>query len=148
MSIVRRSAFAFAAVIALAPAGAAQNPRPPQQQPVPPKIDDTSVGDTSMFAPLNLPTGNLFRSGSGMPGPRYWQNRADYDLHGTLDTAGKSLKGEATIRYTNNSPDTLRFIWLQVEQNAFKNGSLNSYVFPAESRFGARGFAGGSVIAR
>ena len=65
-----------------------------------------------------------------MPGPKYWQQRADYDLHGTLDTAAKSLKGEMTLRYTNNSPDTLRFIWFQVEQNAFKNNSLNSFVFP------------------
>ena len=90
----------------------------------------TGVADTSMFAPLNLPTGNMFRSGSGMPGPKYWQQRADYDLHGTLDTAAKALRGEMTLRYTNNSPDTLRFVWFQVEQNAFKNGSLNSYVFP------------------
>jgi len=48
------------------------------------------------------------------------------DLRGTLDTATKSLRGEMTLRYTNNSPDTLRFVWFQVEQNAFQNGSLNS----------------------
>ena len=101
-----------------------------------------------MFAPLNLPPGNIYRSGSGMPGPKYWQQRADYDLHGTLDTAAKSLHGEMTLEYTNNSPDTLRFVWFQVEQNAFKNGSLNSYVFPADSRFGARNFEGGDVIDR
>jgi hypothetical protein len=101
-----------------------------------------------MFAPLDLGPGNMFRSGSGMAGPKYWQQRADYDLHGTLDTTAKSLKGELTLRYTNNSPDTLRFIWFQVEQNAFKAGSLNSYVFPAESRFGARNFEGGDVIDR
>jgi hypothetical protein len=104
------------------------------------------VGDTSIFAPLNLAPGNEYRSGSGRPGPRYWQNRADYDLRGTLDTAAKSLKGELTLRYTNNSPDTLRYVWMQVEQNAFKSGSLNSYVFPADSRFGARNFEGGDVI--
>ena len=101
-----------------------------------------------MFAPLNLPTGNMYRSGSGAPGPKYWQQRADYDLHGTLDTAAKTLHGEMTLRYTNNSPDTLRFIWFQVEQNAFKNSSLNSYVFPPESRFGARNFEGGDMFDR
>ena len=53
-----------------------------------------------------------------------------------------------TLRYTNNSPDTLRFVWFQVEQNAFKNNSLNSFVFPPESRFGARNFEGGDVIDR
>ena len=101
-----------------------------------------------MFAPLNLPRGNMYRSGSGAPGPHYWQQRADYDLHGTLDTAAKTLHGEMTLRYTNNSPDTLRYVWFQVEQNAFKNKSLNSFVFPADSRFGARNFEGGDVIDR
>ena len=83
-----------------------------------------------------------------MPGPKYWQQRADYDLHGTLDTAAKALHGEMTLKYTNNSPDTLRFVWFQVEQNAFKNGSLNSYVFPPDSRFGARNFEGGDALDR
>ena len=103
-------------------------------------------GDTSIFAPLALPPGNIYRSGSGTPGPRYWQQRADYVLRGTLDTAAKSLKGEETLRYVNNSPDTLRFIWFQVEQNAFKQGSLNSFVFPANSRNSAGDFEGGDVI--
>src|SRR3954463_14429906 len=116
--------------------------------PARPRFDSTGVGDTSMFAPLNLPPGNEFRSGSGAPGPRYWQQRADYDLKATLDPPGKALRGEMTIRYTNNSPDTLHFLWFQVEQNAFKSNSLNSYVFPAESRFGARNFEGGDVIDR
>src|SRR6185437_13538767 len=63
-------------------------------------FDSTGVGDTSMFAPLNLPPGNEYRSGSGAPGPRYWQQRADYELKATLDTAAKALHGELTIRYT------------------------------------------------
>jgi hypothetical protein len=104
------------------------------------------TADTSIFAPLELSPGNSYRSGSGAPGPKYWQQRADYLLRGTLDTAAKSLKGEETLRYTNNSPDTLRFVWLQVEQNAFKSGSLNSFVFPSASRFGARNFEGGDFI--
>ena len=45
-----------------------------------PRFDNTGVGDTSIFAPLDLPPGNLFRSGSGAPGPMYWQNHADYDI--------------------------------------------------------------------
>src|SRR5438105_2433753 len=111
-----------------------------------PHFDSTGVADTSLFAPLNLPPGNLYRSGSGAPGPRYWEQRADYDLKATLDTAAKALRGELTLRYTNNSPDTLHFLWFQVEQNAFKANSLNSYVFPADSRFGARNFEGGDMI--
>jgi hypothetical protein len=113
-----------------------------------PRFDNTGVGDTSMFAPLMLPPGNEFRSGSGAPGPKYWQNRADYDLKAALDTSSKTLSGSMRFKYTNNSPDTLHFLWMQTEQNAFKDRSLNSYVFPAESRFGARGFAGGDVIDR
>src|SRR6476661_7426555 len=112
------------------------------------RYDRTGVGDTSLFAPLDLPPGNEFRSGSGAPGPRYWQNHADYDIQASLDTAAKTLTGTLTLRYTNNSPDTLHFIWMQTEQNAFKDKSLNSFVFPADSRFGARGFEGGDVITR
>ena len=102
-----------------------------------------AVTDTSIFAPLMLPTANSFRAGSGAPGARYWQNRADYTLNATLDTGRKQLKGQLTLRYTNNSPDTLHYIWLQTEQNAFRNNSLNSFIFPQDSRFGARGFEGG-----
>jgi hypothetical protein len=103
--------------------------------------------DTSMFAALETyPSPNLFRSASGAPGSRYWQNRADYTLNATLDTAAKAVSGTMRLRYTNNSPDTLRFIWVQTEQNAFKSGSLNSYYYPSESRFGARGFEGGDAI--
>ena len=107
-----------------------------------------AVTDTSIFAPLVLPTANDARTGSGAPGSRYWQNRADYTLRTTLDTAATSVKTEMTLRYTNNSPDTLRFLWLQTEQNAFRSRSLNSFIFPEDSRFGARGFEGGYTLAR
>ena len=110
--------------------------------------DRTGVGDTSMFAPLDLAAPNIYRAASGAPGPKYWQNRADYDIKASLDTTTKALAGSLRLRYTNNSPDTLRFIWLQLEQNAFKDKSLNSYIFPQDSRFGARGFEGGDVIER
>ncbi len=106
------------------------------------------VGDTSIFAPLVLPTANDQRAGSGAPGARYWQNRADYTLSATLDTTARTIKGEMSLRYTNRSPDTLRFIWLQVEQNAFRANSLNSMIFAEDSRFGARGFDGGYKFAK
>ncbi|HVB30605.1 MAG TPA: M1 family metallopeptidase [Gemmatimonadaceae bacterium] len=112
------------------------------------KIDATGVGDTSIFAPLHLNTPNAFRLGSGAPGPLYWQNRADYDIQASLDTAARVLTGHETLKYTNNSPVTLDYVWVQVEQDAFKEGSLNSYVYPQNSRFGARGFQGGDVIDR
>lgn len=101
------------------------------------------VGDTSIFAPLPMRTATMMRTGSGAPGSKYWQNRADYVLAATLDTAAKALHGKLTLTYTNNSPDTLQFLWLQTEQNAFRKNSLNSFIFPQNSRFGARGFEGG-----
>ena len=149
MSMETRLSAAMLLVAALSSALPAQNAPQPARPANPVKtFDNTGAPDTSLFAPLNLPRGNEFRSGSGQAGPRYWEQRADYDLHGTLDTAAKALRGEMTLRYTNNSPDTLRFVWFQVEQNAFKQGSLNSLVFEAESRFGARNFEGGDVIDR
>ena len=149
MSMETRLSAAMLLVAALSSALPAQNAPQPARPANPVKtFDNTGAPDTSLFAPLNLPRGNEFRSGSGQAGPRYWEQRADYDLHGTLDTAAKALRGEMTLRYTNNSPDTLRFVWFQVEQNAFKDKSLNSFVFPPESRFGARNFEGGDVIDR
>lgn len=114
--------------------------------PTPKPMDVTGVGDTSIFAPLPTRPGNLYRSGSGAPGPKYWQQKADYDLKATIDTAAKRVNGAMVLRYTNNSPDTLRYLWFQTEQNAFKAGSLNSYIFPPDSRFGALNFEGGDVI--
>ena len=145
-----RSWLLFPLVLAAAPLQAQRGAPTPAPLGVDQSIryDRTGVGDTSLFAPLDLPPGNEFRSGSGAPGPKYWQNAASYDIQASLDTASKTLTGTLQLRYTNNSPDTLHFIWIQTEQNAFKNGSLNSYIFPQNSRFGARGFEGGDVITR
>ncbi len=61
------------------------------------------------FNPQFYPyTGNDFRSASGEPGPKYWQNRADYKINCTLDTANNILNGDVEITYTNNSPDNLK----------------------------------------
>ncbi len=67
--------------------------------------------------------GNDFRSASGEPGPKYWQNRADYVINCTLDTAKHSINGNVEITYTNNSPDNLKFLWLQLDQNIYKKDS-------------------------
>jgi len=73
------------------------------------------------FAPLTLPTpANMIRGANGLPGPAYWQNRADYQIHATLDPASKTLRGTATIAYTNNSPDQLDRLWLQLDQNLYR----------------------------
>jgi hypothetical protein len=140
MQAFPRAAGAVLAAAALALPAVAQGPS------IAPRFDTTGVSDTSMFAPITLPSANVYRTGSGAPGPKYWQNRADYRLEATLDTAKTTLTGRLRLTYTNNSPDTLPFIWMQMEQNAFKDKSLNSFIFPQESRFGARGFEGGDVV--
>jgi hypothetical protein len=65
----------------------------------------------------NLPTPNEYRSASGAPGHRYWQNRADYVIDVEIDDANQRLIGKETVTYKNVSPDTLNYIWLQIDQN-------------------------------
>ncbi|MGK2933743.1 MAG: M1 family metallopeptidase [Gemmatimonadaceae bacterium] len=86
---------------------------------------------------------NRYRSADGSPGPDYWQQRADYTIAAQLDTAAKRISGTVGIRYTNNSPDTLRFVWLQLDQNLYRAGSKGAALYPADSRWGVRGFLGG-----
>lgn len=73
------------------------------------------------FRQLNeyLPTSNVYRTASGAPGHQYWQQRADYKIDVTLDDAKQTLTGTAKITYYNNSPDALKYIWLQMDQNRF-----------------------------
>jgi hypothetical protein len=93
---------------------------------------------------MDWPGPNMFRSGSGAPGAEYWQQRADYSIAATLDTTQQRITGTVTIRYANNSPDSLRFVWLQLDQNLYRPGSKGSMLFPADSRWGVRGFRGGT----
>jgi len=72
---------------------------------------------------------NGYRSSNGLPGPDYWQNRAVYQIHATLDPDPEmpTLSGEEVITYTNNSPDTLANLWLQLDQNAYKPDSRSNF---------------------
>ena len=64
-----------------------------------------------------LPTPNEYRTGSGAPGPRYWQQKADYTISVELNDDNQSIVGSETITYHNNSPDVLKYLWLQLDQN-------------------------------
>ena len=75
-------------------------------------------------------TGNRYRSASGVPGPDYWQNEADYEIQATLDDEAHTLTGKVTLSYTNNSPDELPFIWLYLEQNRFTENSRGTLTTP------------------
>jgi hypothetical protein len=70
-----------------------------------------------------LPTPNVYRTASGAPGSRYWQQRADHNIRVILNEDNQSIAASQTIRYTNNSPDTLRYIWIQLDQNRFRADS-------------------------
>lgn len=80
-----------------------------------------SNGRINAFRQLDelLPTPNSFRTASGAPGPYYWQQRADYQIQVELDDKNQRIKGSETITYTNQSPDPLHYLWLQLDGNIF-----------------------------
>ena len=79
------------------------------------------------FAQLDqeLATANVYRTASGAPGSQYWQQQADYKIDVELDEAKRALSASAGISYTNNSPDSLAYLWLQLDQNRFADNSLD-----------------------
>lgn len=102
------------------------------------------------FAPhFYTKNGTPTRSASGQPGVEYWQNRADYQISAKLNGTTNEIIGTDEITYTNNSPDKLGFVWLNLDQNLFKEDSRGNAVVPLTgSRNGAQGqvFDGGNKI--
>ena len=86
--------------------------------------------NTSKFRQLGqeLPTPNVYRTASGAPGHEYYQQRADYDMSITLDDDTQRIYGEQTITYTNNSPDELRYLWVQLDQNMRAQNSTTQQI--------------------
>lgn len=81
----------------------------------------------AVFNPQFYPQGGTpYRSASGQPGVQYWQNRADYKINASIDTLTNTVNGDVEITYTNNSPDKMKFLWLQVDQNIYKSDSRGS----------------------
>jgi hypothetical protein len=74
-----------------------------------------------------LPTPNEYRTASGAPGPKYWQQRCDYDIICELDEENRRLRGKETIKYFNNSPDVLTYLWLQLDENQHSNENNSGY---------------------
>jgi hypothetical protein len=91
--------------------------------------------------------GNEYRSASGEPGVKYWQNRADYKINCSIDTANHTVTGSQELVYTNNSPDNLKFLWLQLDQNIYRKDSRGSATTTASGgRWANTGFTQGQVI--
>jgi hypothetical protein len=121
-----------------------------------PATETTAVKATSKydyqaaFAPnFYTKNGTDMHSASGQPGAKYWQNKADYQLSATLNEKNNEIIGTEILTYTNNSPDKISFLWMNVDQNFFKNGSRGKAVIPVTgSRNGDKGqiFDGGHKI--
>ncbi|MDP9079290.1 MAG: M1 family metallopeptidase [Bacteroidota bacterium] len=111
------------------------------------KSDSVKYDHNEIFAPTPWPvTGDGTRSASGQPGEHYWQNRADYLIKASLNETAQdtSITGEVAISYTNNSPDQLDHLWLQLDQNLFKPDSRGAATTPiGGDRFDVKGFSRG-----
>lgn len=94
---------------------------------------------TEAFNPIFYANnGSVYRSASGKPGHEYWQNSADYNIKASLDDTNNKVSGKVAITYTNNSPDELSFIWLQLDQNLFNENSRGQATIPLDkSRYGS-----------
>ncbi|MDC1359045.1 M1 family metallopeptidase [Gammaproteobacteria bacterium] len=95
-------------------------------------IDQSKGSFEDKFRQLDevFPSPNLSRPATGEPGPMYWQQRADYKIQIKLYEDTRSVEGSETITYTNNSPLTLKYIWLQLDQNIFAKESINNLTRP------------------
>ncbi|MBV9988878.1 MAG: M1 family metallopeptidase [Chitinophagaceae bacterium] len=118
--------------------------RPPRRnfgEQVDPNAPPTKYSYSETFAPFfYTKNGNEYRAASGQPGPKYWQNRADYQLSARLNDETNEIIGSEVLTYTNNSPLKMDFIWMQLDQNLFKQDSRGSMIVPiAGSRNAGRG---------
>lgn len=84
------------------------------------------------FTEFGYRQGTAYRTASGKPGPMYWQNGADYNIDVALDDVEHMLKGNITITYHNNSPESLDFVWLYLEQNRFMADSRGTLTTPVQ----------------
>lgn len=99
-----------------------------QDKPVTAPAKQQGKYDTNKFSQMYdlLATPNMFRTASGAPGPAYYQQQADYKIDVELDDKNSKLSGSETITYTNNSPDSLEYLWVQLDQNQAKANTQTS----------------------
>ncbi len=103
-----------------------------QSQPI---VPATKYDPHPLFSPLFYPTGaNEYRAATGEPGPKYWQNKASYQINASLDDVNNAITSSVIITYTNNSPHPLPFLWLQVDENLYDISSRGQAKTPATGR--------------
>jgi len=109
--------------------------------------DSIKYNNLDIFGPIVWPTtSGGTRSAAGKPGEHYWQNRPDYVIHASLNEGKQdtTVNGDVAITYTNNSPDQLEYLWLQLDQNLFKPDSRGAAMVPLTGdRFDVKGFKKG-----
>lgn len=131
---MKRFKYLFLSVLFVSVGVFAQEDKQPERKP--------GHTNTNKFKELydEFATPNMFRSGSGAPGPAYYQQQADYKMDIELNDTKKTLSGYETITYTNNSPDELKYLWIQLDQNMrakdsktplIQSGSGSSYQRPS-----------------
>jgi len=97
----------------------------------PPASPATNYDYHELFGPLFYnKNGNEYRAADGEPGPKYWQNRADYQLAAKLNDETNEITGSEVLTYTNNSPQNLGYLWMNLEQNLFKLDSRGTAIVP------------------
>ena len=94
------------------------------------KAQEVTQNNQADFSEFMDRSGNRLRSASGVPGPEYWQNEADYSIEATLDDVNHTITGKVTLTYTNNSPLELDFIWMYLNQNRFTEDSRGTLTTP------------------
>ena len=100
------------------------------------------------FAAQPLPDGvNAYRSANGAPGPAYWQNRVDYMITARIDTTARTLTATEIVDYTNNSPDALPSLWMQLDQNIYRADSRAAVLGSGRKGRGAVEHSDGYAIA-
>ncbi|HVW15331.1 MAG TPA: M1 family metallopeptidase [Mucilaginibacter sp.] len=112
---------------------APQTNRPPQaQKPIAEENAPKTDYDyhETFGPPFYSKNGNEYRAADGAPGPKYWQNRADYQLNAKLDDEHNEITGSELLTYTNNSPQKLGFLWMQLDQNLFRQDSRGTAIVP------------------
>lgn len=107
------------------------------------QTEASKFDNTQLFSPLfYTKNGNEYRAADGEPGPLYWQNRADYQLAARLDDKTNEVSGTEILTYTNNSPQKMNFLWMQLEQNLYKADSRGAEM---EAAVGSRNHSKGKV---
>jgi hypothetical protein len=101
-----------------------------QRKPATTMVDTliSNYNPADLFSPMFYPeSGNERHAANGEPGPKYWQNRANYKLKANIDTTTKTLSASEEIDYINNSPDALQYLWLQLDQNTYKKTARSNF---------------------